>query len=339
MKVKVSIIIPMFNSGAFIIEMIECIINQTFSNWELIIVDDISTDGTFDTVEEYTRNEDRVKLIQRNRLPKGAQTCRNIGFQSSIGDYVLFFDADDLISKSCVKQRVQFMNDNPQLDFGIFPAHTINNSNEIFNLDGKRIYSRHKQKDDFSSLLKGEVPMAVWTNIYKRKAIVEIRWDEEVEVFQDFYFNFLVITNNLKFEYSLNAEFDYFYRVNANVNSITSNFIKNYKVKSTIYLFSSVLESIKLREDFLERKKDLFRFCLIYFEKLLSNSNEDVLELYMVFLKKNYKSKYYVLNKTISNVRFFRNDNLRKISLFLSMIILFKSEKHLLILVKKFKVW
>lgn len=328
MKVKVSIIIPMYNSGSFIIEMINSIINQTYSDWELIIVDDISSDDTFKKVSNYIINEDRIKLFKRDRLPKGAQTCRNMGFENSIGEYVVFFDADDLISKNCLQQRVNFMEKNLELDFSIFPAHTINKSNEIFQTKSKRIYAKTNQTDNFGSLLKGEVPFAVWTNIYRRTSVSKMSWDEEVKVFQDFYFNFLAIINGLKFKYCVNAEFDYFYRVNSGENTITYNFIKSEKVVSTIYMFERVINKLSQRDDFLIRKKQLFNFCLIYFERLFFDAKVEDFKRFSSFLDKNYLKENLKLTSLITRVNYFNNRKLKRLVFALHMIFKFRSKIH-----------
>ena len=337
MKKKVSIVIPMFNSGSFIIEMIDCIIKQTYFNWELIIIDDVSTDGTFEKVINYIINEKRIKLIQRDRWPKGAQSCRNIGFDNCIGDYIMFFDADDLISIDCLKQRVDYMDKNPELDFSIFPARTINKSNEIFQSESKKMYGIESKNDNFGSLLKAEVPFAVWTNIYKRKSIVKICWDEEIKVFQDFYFNFLSITNNLNFQFCNSAEYDYFYRVDSSSNAITSNLIKTEKVFSTIYLFENVLNILSQRDDFLIRKKQLLTFCLIYLERLLFRGKKDDLVLFLNFLKNNYGTKYFSLNRIIQFLGFIKNEKLKRLCFSFWMIAIYRNKRFFLLIINKLK--
>jgi glycosyltransferase involved in cell wall biosynthesis len=339
MQVKVSIVIPMFNSGSFIIEMIDCIIKQSYSNWELIIVDDVSTDGTYEKVINYIINEKRIKLIQRNRWPKGAQSCRNIGFDNCIGDYVMFFDADDLISINCLKQRVNFMDNNPELDFSIFPAHTINESYEIKSSESKKIYGIGPKNDNFRSLLKAEVPFAVWTNIYKRKSIAKISWDEKVKVFQDFYFNFLSIINNFNFQFCHTAEFDYFYRINSSLNAITSNFIKTEKVSSTIYLFENVLNILSQRDDFLIRKKQLFTFCLIYLERLLFGGKKDDLVSFLNFLKNNYAIKSFYLYPIIQVLGLIKNEKLKRLCFSFLMIAIYRNKRFFLLIINKLKFW
>lgn len=92
----VSIIIPAYNRAGLIGETLQSVINQTYTNWECIVVDDGSTDKTKEVVERKAYQEKRIKFLTRNRKPKGAQTCRNIGISAAIGDWITFLDSDDL---------------------------------------------------------------------------------------------------------------------------------------------------------------------------------------------------------------------------------------------------
>ena len=95
----ISIIIPSYNRAHLIIETLESIKNQTYSNWECIIVDDGSTDDSNEVISQFINNDSRFEYVQRPpHKIKGANSCRNYGFESSSGDYIQFLDSDDLIS-------------------------------------------------------------------------------------------------------------------------------------------------------------------------------------------------------------------------------------------------
>lgn len=91
----VSVIMPAFNAAEFIAESIRSVQQQTYSSWELLVIDDASTDGTSQVVEGMAENDDRIKL---HVLPtnQGAGFARNIGIKAATGDYISFLDADDL---------------------------------------------------------------------------------------------------------------------------------------------------------------------------------------------------------------------------------------------------
>ena len=338
MQVKVSIVIPMFNSGSFIIEMIDCIIKQTYSNWELIIVDDISTDGTYEKVISHIiREKSRIKLIKRDYQPKGAQTCRNIGFENSTGEYVVFFDADDLVSINCLEQRVQFLEKRIDLDFAVFPAIIFEDSKNIFNATNKHSIAKYPKSDNFGALLKAEVPFAVWTNMYRRKSIQNITWDPKIKIFQDFHFNFLSILKDLKYEYCITAKIDYFYRVNDN-NGITSCFVNDEKIESTIYLFTIVLNKLERRKDFKLRKKQLFIFCLMFFERIILEGKKEDSKNFILFLDYYYKNNSLRLSFVNRLLVYTKIQKIKKLLFYLLISIFFLSKNHFNVLISQLKI-
>lgn len=94
-NIKFSIIIPVYNSGATIGRAIECIQNQEYTNWELILVDDGSTDNTIGAINEYL-NEERIQYFHQKN--SGAGAARNQGAMKATGDYLIFCDSDDEFS-------------------------------------------------------------------------------------------------------------------------------------------------------------------------------------------------------------------------------------------------
>jgi glycosyltransferase involved in cell wall biosynthesis len=93
----VSIVMPAYNEERFIAETIGYVQQQTYTNWELLVVDDRSNDSTQAVVASFAEKDERIKLIIRNREPKGAQACRNIGVMTASGQYILVLDSDDII--------------------------------------------------------------------------------------------------------------------------------------------------------------------------------------------------------------------------------------------------
>ncbi|MGB0975234.1 MAG: glycosyltransferase family 2 protein [Flavobacteriaceae bacterium] len=126
----VSIVIPTYNRADLITETLDSILTQTYVNWECIVVDDGSTDDTANKVSEYCKKDVRFQYVKRPIYKiKGANSCRNYGLTLSIGEFVNFFDSDDVMcpeklelqvkrllatnSVLCVCQSLLFNNDNP----------------------------------------------------------------------------------------------------------------------------------------------------------------------------------------------------------------------------------
>lgn len=110
---KVSIIIPTFNRAHLIGETLDSITAQTYINWECIIIDDGSTDNTFNLISECVKKDTRFSYFERPvDKTKGANSCRNIGLQKAIGDFIVFFDSDDVMTPDHVAVKVKAILDN-----------------------------------------------------------------------------------------------------------------------------------------------------------------------------------------------------------------------------------
>lgn len=115
----ISIIIPTYNRADLIPETLESILAQTAKEWECIIVDDGSTDETWTVLQYYAAKDPRFKIFKREDFQKikGANACRNIGIEKSGGEYLIFFDSDDLMTENCISDHLKFINsNNPDLN-------------------------------------------------------------------------------------------------------------------------------------------------------------------------------------------------------------------------------
>jgi len=105
-NVKISVIVPSYNCSTLISETISSVLSQSYSNWELIIVDDGSTDDTMSVVSYWSEKDQRIYAYGRLSAIKGASSCRNEGAQNASGKYLLFLDADDLLAPECLESRI-----------------------------------------------------------------------------------------------------------------------------------------------------------------------------------------------------------------------------------------
>lgn len=102
----VSIIVPVYNAEKFIKDTIQTVKNQTYQNWELILVDDFSTDNSVDIINKNI--EERIKLVKLEKN-SGAAICRNKGVEKAKGRYIAFLDSDDLWRKEKLEKQLEFM--------------------------------------------------------------------------------------------------------------------------------------------------------------------------------------------------------------------------------------
>ncbi|GEQ86807.1 glycosyl transferase [Patiriisocius marinistellae] len=98
-------------------ETLDSFIAQTYENWECLLVDDGSTDTTVEVIKTYTIKDDRFKLYNRpQNRPKGANACRNYGFEQSSGAFINWFDSDDIAAPQFLEQKIKLLEDHPEID-------------------------------------------------------------------------------------------------------------------------------------------------------------------------------------------------------------------------------
>lgn len=111
-KPKISIITPCYNAELTISQTILSIINQTFTEWEMIVVDDGSSDRSVNLIKEFTINESRIRYMKTN-LPSGSPSLpRNIGIENATGKYIAFLDADDVWMPDKLQKEIDFLERN-----------------------------------------------------------------------------------------------------------------------------------------------------------------------------------------------------------------------------------
>ena len=107
----VSIITPLYNSEDFISETINSVLNQSYKNWELILIDDRSTDSSYEIVMAFSKADPRISVIQLD-VNSGAAAARNIGIARCLGRYIAFIDSDDAWFPDKLSKQIAFMQDN-----------------------------------------------------------------------------------------------------------------------------------------------------------------------------------------------------------------------------------
>lgn len=105
----VSIIMPSWNTSKFIAESIQCVLDQTYTNWELLIVDDCSTDNSDDVVKPFLK-DNRIKYF-KNEKNSGAALSRNRAMREAQGEWIAFLDSDDLWTPEKLERQIKFMNE------------------------------------------------------------------------------------------------------------------------------------------------------------------------------------------------------------------------------------
>jgi glycosyltransferase involved in cell wall biosynthesis len=117
MQALVSVIIPTKNRKALLQVAIESVTRQSYSNWEIVIVDDDSTDDTLTLASQYV-NDSRLKFLKRpSEMLPGANSCRNYGLQMSKGEWIKWLDSDDVLEVTCIEKQIAVITPSTDVSF------------------------------------------------------------------------------------------------------------------------------------------------------------------------------------------------------------------------------
>ena len=134
---KFSIITASYNYENFIKETIESVINQTYANWEMIIVDDGSTDNSIEIIKMYCNKDDRIKLYtHENNQNNGLGETLKLGISKSNGDYIIFLESDDYIKNDYLQKKLDFVKKNTSVKFICNKIKPTGDFNAIKNSQG-----------------------------------------------------------------------------------------------------------------------------------------------------------------------------------------------------------
>jgi glycosyltransferase involved in cell wall biosynthesis len=172
----ISIIIPTYNRGSLISETIDSVLNQTFKNIEVIVVDDHSSDNTKSIIEEIIKEDSRVSYyIRPDHLLKGGNSCRNYGLKLSKGDFIKWLDSDDLLLPTALEEQFNCF-EHGDYDLSICESLIFRNSNPADTI-GK--WGNISQEMTVSNFISGKIRWGILAGLWKRdKFTNEKIWKE-----------------------------------------------------------------------------------------------------------------------------------------------------------------
>ncbi|MDW3208246.1 MAG: glycosyltransferase family 2 protein [Reichenbachiella sp.] len=226
-KDLITIISPLYNAEHFILETINSVLNQTYNNWEWILIDDASSDNSVDLLLPYSENDSRIKLF-RLKENVGAGEARNIGLSHSHGNYITFLDADDYWDKDKLQTQLHF--------------HLENNCcfsySWYYNVDSRsNLLSRSRTPNNVSFRLLKFNNYILTSSIMCNKETIDGLTFPKIRKRQDWVF-FLKLLKRSHIAYAIEKELVY-YRSNA--NSLSAN--KLSLVKPNYIMFRDYIYS------------------------------------------------------------------------------------------------
>ena len=255
----ISIIIPNYNKSQYIVDTINSVRKQTYKNWECIIIDDFSSDNSAKIIQNEIKDDRRFYFF-KNIINKGGSYSRNIGLNKSSGDYILFLDSDDILSNTCLENRIFFFKNHKNLDYAIFKMGTFYKTIG----DSKLIWSDFG-RDHLNRFLSHNLPWHTMMVLWKKSTLIELDgFQESFKRSQDVELHTRALIFNFKYEISLNSESDCFFRIVSNRIKNHIDFLKKDILGKTNYYnyFKNNLKGSKILKNL---KGTIFESYLIIF--------------------------------------------------------------------------
>jgi glycosyltransferase involved in cell wall biosynthesis len=194
---EISIIIPTLDRAVLLQEALDSLRQQTFQNWEALVIDDGSQDDTESQVFQLSQLDPRIRYVKRSETPSGAPACRNLGTRLSKGNYLIYLDSDDCLSKDALAKRFSCMELSPELDFGIFPCVIFREHPD----DSQLLLNVDKEVEDLDRFLSFDLPWQTMCPIWRKTALDRLGdWNESLLSWQDVEYHIRALSMGFKYK-------------------------------------------------------------------------------------------------------------------------------------------
>ena len=195
---RISVIIPAFNRERLILETLKSIADQTFSDFECLVVDDGSSDRTKELVKDFALKDERFSLLCRpNTYAKGAPSCRNYGLHLAKGEFVQFFDSDDILLREALSDKVQELDADKELQFVVSKTDFLLSDGQLSYPDQRLFYPQ-----TFEEFLEEKsiffTPGPMFRSVFLKEQ--KLAFDPSLERHQEFEFYTRLMSGMPKFK-------------------------------------------------------------------------------------------------------------------------------------------
>lgn len=231
MKVKISVIVPIYNVEQYLVKCINSILNQTFKDFELILVNDGSTDSSLSICKNYLKKDNRIKII--NKKNGGLSEARNYGLDKAIGKYVCFIDSDDFVEQNYLSELYYTIKQSNS-DITICEFNTVNEKYQRIDtvcLNEPQTVKQTSGKDVVKYLYEDNsiANVVAWNKLYKRSLFNNLKY-EAGRFFEDEYMIVPILWEAKSVSFVRKPLYDYLQRP----DSIMHTSLTGKKIKDTI---------------------------------------------------------------------------------------------------------
>ena len=185
----VSIIVPVFNKSKYLASMIESLLSQSFRDFEVIFVDDGSTDGSETIIKSYLADDDRIVLVSSDN--NGVSHARNIGLEQARGKYIAFIDADDRVASNYLESLVRALEEN-DVEFVISRVRKVNAQGDVLQVMAAPYEGIIRLENILTDFVKIQNKTGIYGTcggkLFRRSLCDDVRFDETIKLAEDFDF-------------------------------------------------------------------------------------------------------------------------------------------------------
>lgn len=284
-KDLISVIVPVYNVEKYIRRCLDSIVNQTYSNLEIILIDDGSKDASGKICDEYAKKDNRITVIHKQN--GGLSDARNYGIDKAKGNYISFVDSDDYLSNDYISYLYKLLKENTAdisvCDYQLFKNEIKPKDVEIV----EKVYSKMEMLEHM--LYGGHNLISAWCKLYDIKLFKKIRYPKG-HIYEDVATTYLLYENSDKIVVSNEAKYYYFVREDSITNLEFSK--NNYEIISSNDKMINYLSKYDNLEQALMRRKVFSRLSLLCKMVLSNYYGTDRNEITKYILE----NKKYILN-------------------------------------------
>ena len=285
---KISVVVPVYNVEDYIENNIKSLLNQTYKNFEIIYIDDGSTDNSLNILNMFKKIDSRIKVIHQQN--SGVSHSRNVGIEYSNGEYITFIDADDFVDNDYLEYLLNLISKNHS-DMAISISHHKNYDNSQF----EELYEESKKSIDIiDDIYMNRIFMAVWNKIYSKRLLDnnDIRFDETLWYAEGMHFNIQCLSCLKKIEVGNKKIYHY-------ISNPESALRKGFNIKNEKCALKSLeLQRNILKEHGINNCKSLeFHYMMVSYMILTGIKKDNQ-------LIDNYKEEFNVSIRNIKERKF-----------------------------------
>lgn len=240
-KINISVIIPIYNCENYLSRCIESVLNQTYEEFELILINDGSTDQSYEICKKYKKIDDRIKVVNKENM--GVSHTRNQGIEQANGEYIIFVDSDDWIESSML-EKMYCGTQGKKIDMVICGTNIVSTEGvSVKNLKNETFLGKEEISDAITYIIQKNQEKCVWNKMYRKSILQQnkIYFREDIGVVEDAIFNF----NYFKYINSMQILENSYYNYNRIVDTSINLRYLPYRCYCEHEMFLALIELFK----------------------------------------------------------------------------------------------